>query len=1410
MKKQSQKFLEKLNNKKVKSLNALDKLKTKFDSMNIDDMMKSMNKLIEGHNKEQEGDGLDTKKIEIDKKFKEAKKKLYKKEKAIKEKEIKKKSKFENVEMNKKIGVVNQMRKEEQKFISKMKKINIKLQGFDSELRNMFKDIRDKEKELNKVSSEIMGKSKKQMKDLKEAVKPVKSHIEFYLYVIEGVKIDKETGKLKIKRKYQTKDVNKKVTIGIRSLVSCLTTQTVINHDFVQKYELDKLYYNLDTENSFQYNISRLEINKLVDELRKTSYYIDNRIDRVLISLDILGFKITSREIIDDKRKRMNLNNIDVQQETKIQGINTKYTHYKANLNATSFNNLLVQDYIPYVQENYHKDSCYLTCIINTYYNTFNAIKSDGNRRHKELTYKRLAEILEIDYKPSNMAVSTNLVIEKFFKKYNFSIFVYDPFMKLITSYKSENKHATSMRVIYKDEHVYLLNENIKSLQQLVENPEIVFVNNKYNIFEKKKVHEVLCFSEEEIIKEITKYIQNDNLDHLKIISDYSLDELLFKIMFDGEYMPNIKYTTQIDQINYYINKKLIEIVPNNNVADGSCCDVTFTSLKDYTNYSTAYDRFYNQIIKKEYISEHHPSVLQYEANYKISPISGYFNKYSQVGYNCLDVNKAYSDACSKINQIPIFSYFDVYKIYDNHEIEDLTLYKIKLLPRNNEDEATIIFNAKNNIVYGYVLKQLPEFKYIIQYYRRPLNTEYVNYKQDVEEIFNNPNLEMDEKKGIANTVLGLLEKNKNRREITKVFKDFHEAYLYAKRYNTEVIRIKGNEKVKFHEHIDENGMKSWTPEVTGFNKLYLVKMKDEKQLITNLLPIKNMIYYNMRLKLLDMFRKMKKIKNITIHGIKTDCLLFSGCDEKILKQHFTINNEIGNYKIEENKFLVDKELSLITNKHVKIQNFENINLKQFEDEYNTTEINNYIKNTGNILITAVYPGCGKSEIAKKYTGNTLFVCPYNVLCQKLKQEKHNAITYDKLFGLIFKNDNAKTAKKNYDISEYDTIVFEEIYLYTAVKLKRISEFMEKNKDKLCIANGDPSQRNPIDTETPTWQNKADLKTIINIMFPNQIRLNIIKRFGNNDDKEKIKLMKDDIFGGMPIVDICKKYNINMINKMEDVRTTKNICLFKFRCDMVNNHVNKKIMKNKNYFIEGNEYLCRKYEKKKDYILHTNYTYRLMKLLKTTAVLKDEVEDIEYNVSIGTLNNCMKLPFSNTCDSVQGLSIENEITIFDANTHYVNKKYIWTALTRARALKNVTFFIHNKNEVENLTSSRIRLYFTEKIRGYKYQDKKANRRPDVWDITPPTEYYELGFLTDILYNGYVKLMEYVNEDWIFNKIVQCKNKCNKCRKQMEIVIDDGDVYSNLTVDRIDNNLSHFKNNCQLLCHSCNSSKGNRY
>ena len=70
-----------------------------------------------------------------------------------------------------------------------------------------------------------------------------------------------------------------------------------------------------------------------------------------------------------------------------------------------------------------------------------------------------------------------------------------------------------------------------------------------------------------------------------------------------------------------------------------------------------------------------------------------------------------------------------------------------------------------------------------------------------------------------------------------------------------------------------------------------------------------------------------------------------------------------------------------------------------------------------------------------------------------------------------------------------------------------------------------------------------------------------------------------------------------------------------------------------------------------------------------------------------------KLPHCMTFHSVQGLSIDDEVTIFDCNTPYVDRNFVWTAITRVRQLQDVTYFERSGVEIKRLEDSKLETVF---------------------------------------------------------------------------------------------------------------------
>jgi hypothetical protein len=266
-----------------------------------------------------------------------------------------------------------------------------------------------------------------------------------------------------------------------------------------------------------------------------------------------------------------------------------------------------------------------------------------------------------------------------------------------------------------------------------------------------------------------------------------------------------------------------------------------------------------------------------------------------------------------------------------------------------------------------------------------------------------------------------------------------------------------------------------------------------------------------------------------------------------------------------------------------------------------------------------------------------------------------------------------------------------------------------------------------------------------------------------------------------------KKYGIKTINDMTDLETLNNICYFNFRCCKVNAHVHKNkikkptktvIVENVEYY-KGLELVCREHYKKKGVRLFVNYTYVIDNINSKTMAIIEPVENIKIVLPVEMLNK-FKLSYANTNHSVQGLTLEKAYTIFDMNTPYINRQWAWVSLTRTDDLSKITVFEHNQNEVNGLTSSRMTQYFHMKVNNYKLQDKKAGRTFNVKD--------------------------YVTSDWIRTTRQAQKNECCICKCPLELCLNDGTVTSNVTVDRIMNDLAHIQSNCKLSCIKCNCSR----
>jgi hypothetical protein len=294
----------------------------------------------------------------------------------------------------------------------------------------------------------------------------------------------------------------------------------------------------------------------------------------------------------------------------------------------------------------------------------------------------------------------------------------------------------------------------------------------------------------------------------------------------------------------------------------------------------------------------------------------------------------------------------------------------------------------------------------------------------------------------------------------------------------------------------------------------------------------------------------------------------------------------------------------------------------------------------------------------------------------------------------------------------------------------------------------------------------------------------------SEEDRQNLINLKTEIFDtSKPIIPLLEKYGFKMVHNTWEVKTLDNVAFFNFRCQQVNNRLHKTVEKpiesitlDKNEYYPGLKLICKSHFAMKTGKLYRNFKYELISINNKQFVIKDVTDK-----HIHTLDNksmsYFRLPYVRTTHSVQGLSIDNAITIFDVNTPHVNRNWIWTAITRATDLKNIQIFVHKEGEIDRLTDSKKNQYFNTKVDGYKAQDKLAKR----------------PFTTK----------KFVDVKWINNELTK-SNLCKFCRTPFETYLDErNNVQSNVTVDRINSTSPHEKCNSQLLCHHCNISKKNK-
>ena len=360
-------------------------------------------------------------------------------------------------------------------------------------------------------------------------------------------------------------------------------------------------------------------------------------------------------------------------------------------------------------------------------------------------------------------------------------------------------------------------------------------------------------------------------------------------------------------------------------------------------------------------------------------------------------------------------------------------------------------------------------------------------------------------------------------------------------------------------------------------------------------------------------------------------------------------------------------------------------------------------------MVRADYAGCGKTfacEYMKSLGHTVLFVVPNNEL---INNTTCDGVTVNIFFSVGM---TEESKMKKFDSSMYDVIVFDEICLVDLTFLSRIRSFCSNNADKIIVATGDTKQLKPINAISNCHEDqKAYRNHCINTIFPYNINLKIIKRAETPEDMQKLIKFTEDIFDeSIPVKTTLQKY----FTFTKDITTETNIAHTNDMCSLVASIVRKNLNKSSEYEV-GEILVCRKYFKipdkatNKHIKFNVNIKFMITNIDKSVITIRNCNTDETTDVNITLIRDSFILGYCRTSYSYQGSTIRDKMTIFEWDHYFVDREWIYTAITRCNKIGNVLIY-NGGYKTEEFNKQKLECYLTKKINGYIAQDNKAKRK----------------------------------------------------------------------------------------------------
>ena len=304
-------------------------------------------------------------------------------------------------------------------------------------------------------------------------------------------------------------------------------------------------------------------------------------------------------------------------------------------------------------------------------------------------------------------------------------------------------------------------------------------------------------------------------------------------------------------------------------------------------------------------------------------------------------------------------------------------------------------------------------------------------------------------------------------------------------------------------------------------------------------------------------------------------------------------------------------------------------------------------------------------------------------------------------------------------------------------------------------------------------------------IFKNNIMLYECKRLKTEEDRQKLRDVKRMIMNSEPILNVIEKhFGWSEGNEICE----NNIAYTNRTCREVSSRMRK--MKGiEDEYVIGEEVICRKYVKNKGTVFNVNFRFKISNIVGEIVVLQNVATNEKQNIELKVLRKNFIYAYCYTTHSKQGCSVDGDIVIYDWSRWYCSKNWYWTSVTRSTDLNRVKFYKYDADE-NDMSKLKVETYFKNKIMNYEEQDRKAGRDLDGDGSLDPSG----------------RSYDFVDVDFLMNMM---NTQCQNCNEPLVIDFEDGKVSSNISCQRVNNDIGHFKDNCIGFCVSCNCAFSNK-